>query len=85
MRGARVAVPEDLKGLSLDKISWCIKQANLGREDRKIAKLRLIEQLNFADIGAIVHADRTTVGKRFKAALPLIVEQKYRNPSIIFA
>lgn len=79
MVNAQSALPAELRGMQLDELRWCIKQANLGKEDTKIAKLRLIDQLNYVDIGATIHADRTTVSKRFRAILPLIVAQKARK------
>ena len=42
MKGARAAVPEDLKGLSLDEISWCIKKAYTDKAEKleyRISKL----------------------------------------------
>ena len=79
MVNAQSALPAELRGMSLDELRWCIKQANLGKENTKIAKLRLIDQLHYADIAEIIHADRTTVSGRFRAILPLIFAQKTRK------
>lgn len=43
MVNAQSALPAELRGMSLDELRWCIKQANLGKENTKIAKLRLID------------------------------------------
>ena len=43
-----------------------IKNAPLGRVDRKIALLRYVERLCCADIAAQTHYSRTAIGYRLK-------------------
>lgn len=44
-----------------------IKNAPLGRVDRKIALLRYVERLPQADIAAQTHYSRTAIGYRLKS------------------
>jgi hypothetical protein len=44
-----------------------IKNAPLGRVDRKIALLRYVERLPLPDIAAQTHYSRTAIGYRLKA------------------
>nr|DAM77548.1 MAG TPA: ECF sigma factor [Caudoviricetes sp.] len=43
-----------------------IKNAPLGRVDRKIALLRYVERLPLSDIAAQTHYSRTAIGYRLK-------------------
>lgn len=43
-----------------------IKSAPLGRKDRKIARLRYVEQLCCVDIAAQTNYSRTAIGYRLK-------------------
>nr|DAD84480.1 MAG TPA: ECF sigma factor [Myoviridae sp. ctCjb12] len=44
-----------------------IKNAPLGRVDRKIALLRYVERLSLPDIAAQTHYSRTAIGYRLKS------------------
>lgn len=43
-----------------------IADARLGRTNSTIARMRLIDRMDYADIGAEVGYDRTTVSRRMK-------------------
>ena len=58
--------PPALQGLDAEQIKAVIKRAPLGRKDRKIARLRYVEQLCCVDIAAQTHYSRTAIGYRLK-------------------
>jgi hypothetical protein len=55
-----------LQGLNAEQIKAVIKRAPLGRYDRKIARLRYVDQLCQVDIAARVPYCRTSIGNRLK-------------------
>ncbi len=59
-------LPAALQGLDTEQIKAVIKRAPLGRKDRKIARLRYVEQLCCVDIAAQTHYSRTAIGYRLK-------------------
>lgn len=61
---ARVQLPPCLLGADPDTVAAIIRRANLGREDTEIARLRYIDQIPLAEIGAEIGLDRTSVGRR---------------------
>lgn len=63
---ARVVLPATLQGLDRQQMTAAIKNAPLGRVDRKIALLRYVERLPLPDIAAQTHYSRTAVGYRLK-------------------
>ena len=63
---ARVVLPAALQGLDAEQIKAVIKRAPLGRVDRKIARLRYVERLCYADIAVQTHYSRTAIGYRLK-------------------
>jgi hypothetical protein len=63
---ARVVFPPALQGLNAEQIKAVIKRAPLGRYDRKIARLRYVDQLCQVDIAARVPYCRTSIGNRLK-------------------
>lgn len=63
---ARVVLPAALQGLDRQQMTAAIKNAPLGRVDRKIARLRYVERLPLPDIAAQTHYSRTAVGYRLK-------------------
>lgn len=63
---ARVVLPAALQGLDRQQMTAAIKNAPLGRVDRKIALLRYVERLPLPDIAAQTHYSRTAVGYRLK-------------------
>ena len=64
---ARVVLPAALQGLDRQRIIAAIKNAPLGRVDRKIALLRYAERLPLPDIAAQTHYSRTAIGYRLKS------------------
>lgn len=66
MAAARVVLPAALQGLDRQQMIAAIKRAPLGRKDRKIARLRYVEQLCCVDIAAKTHYSRTAIGYRLK-------------------
>lgn len=63
---ARVVLPPALQGLDRKQMEASIKNAPLGRVDRKIALLRYVERLPLPDIAAQTHYSRTAIGYRLK-------------------
>ena len=59
-------LPAALQGLDRQQMTVTIKNAPLGRVDRKIALLRYVERLPLPDIAAQTHYSRTAVGYRLK-------------------
>lgn len=59
-------LPAALQGLDRTKMTAVIKNAPLGRVDRKIALLRYVERLPLPDIAAQTHYSRTAIGYRLK-------------------
>lgn len=55
---------ELFSGMEPDELDRLIVRANLGRVNTQIARMRLIDQEHYADIGAAVGYDRSTVSKR---------------------
>ena len=64
---ARVVLPAALQGLDRQQMIAAIKNAPLGRVDRKIALLRYVERLPLPDIAAQTHYSRTAIGYRLKS------------------
>lgn len=60
-------LPLCLRGLDRQRMTAAIKNAPLGRVDRKIALLRYVERLPLPDIAAQTHYSRTEVGYRLKS------------------
>ena len=60
-------LPAALQGLDRQRMAKTIKNAPLGRVDRKIALLRYVERLPLPDIAAQTHYSRTAVGYRLKS------------------
>ena len=66
---ARVVLPAALQKLDRQQMTAAIKNAPLGRVDRKIALLRYVERLPLPDIAAQTHYSRTAIGYRLKVVL----------------
>ena len=64
---ARVVLPAALQGLDRQRMTAAIKNAPLGRVDRKIALLRYVERLPLPDIAAQTHYSRTAISYRLKS------------------
>lgn len=59
-------LPLCLQGLDRQRMIAAIKNAPLGRVDRKIALLRYVERLPLPDIAAQMHYSRTAISYRLK-------------------
>lgn len=59
-------LPAALQGLDRQQMTAAIKNAPLGRVDRKIALLRYVERLPLPDIATQTHYSRTAIGYRLK-------------------
>lgn len=59
-------LPAALQGLDRKQMTAAIKNAPLGRVDRKIALLRYVDRLPLPDIAARTHYSRTAIGYRMK-------------------
>lgn len=59
-------LPPALQGLDRQRMITAIKNAPLGRVDRKIALLRYVERLPLPDIAAQTHYSRTAISYRLK-------------------
>lgn len=60
-------LPAALQGLNRKQMTAAIKNAPLGRVDRKIALLRYVERLPQADIAARTHYSRQAVSYRLQS------------------
>lgn len=60
-------LPAALQGLDRQRMITAIKNAPLGRVDRKIALLRYVERLPLPDIAARTRYSRTAIGYRLKS------------------
>lgn len=69
MAKARAYIPESLSGLLSDDWEEVIAQANLGKEDTRIAKMYYLDLVPQVDIGEAIGLDRTTVSKRLSGIL----------------
>lgn len=72
---ARVVLPTALQGLDRQQMTAAIKNAPLGRVDRKIALLRYVERLPLPDIAAQTHYSRTAIGYRLKGIEKMLDER----------
>lgn len=55
-----------LAGLDAGELKQLLKRSTLSREDRQIAVSCLIWDMDYIEIGAAVHMDRTTVSRRMR-------------------
>ena len=55
-----------LAGLDAEELRKLLKRSTLSREDRQIAISCLIWDMDYIDIGAAVHMDRTTVSRHMR-------------------
>lgn len=60
-------LPAALQGLDRQQMTKAIKNAPLGRVDRKIALLRYVERLPLPDIAVQTRYSRTAIGYRLKS------------------
>ena len=65
---ARVKLPPELAGLNKSQIDRVIDETPVSPVDAAILKMRYLQQLPYADIGAAVGYDRTTTGRHAASA-----------------
>lgn len=63
---AYARIPEPFRKVSLSKMEFAITEANLGRENTAIARLRLIDKIPQIDIAEELGIDRKTVSDRLE-------------------
>lgn len=66
---ARYRLPPELGNLMRKDIESVIYQANLGREDEKIAKLYYVDKLPQVDVATELYLGRATVQRRLPGIL----------------
>ena len=72
MSGARVKLPPDLEQIHLFQLEDCIRQANLGEQDRDMVRMYLIDRIAQIEIAEEFGCSRTTVYKHLKKAVEKI-------------
>ena len=77
---ARCKLPPELGGLMRRDMEAVIHQANLGREDEKIAQLYFVEKLPQVDVATELYLGRATVQCR----LPGIVREMQRTSNKLY-
>lgn len=78
MSNARVRLPPELEKIHLFQLEDCIIQANLGEQDRRMARMYLIDKIPQIEIAAEFDCSRTTVCKHLKTAIRKIAEINQR-------
>ena len=68
---ARANLPPELRGLTRTDMESVIYQANLGRENARIAQLYFVDKLPQVDVATELYLGRATVQRR----LPEIMER----------
>lgn len=56
----------ELADLDAEDINKLLKRSRLSKEDRKIATSCLVKEMDYIEVGAAVHMDRTTVSRRMR-------------------
>lgn len=69
MPRGRVKLPVGLEHLLASDWERVLTESMLGREDREIARLYIVERLPQADIAGELHFDRSTVSRRMERIL----------------
>ena len=64
MSKGRVNLPEDLRDLMAGDWERVLTQAMLGAEDKRIARLYVLDRMLQIDVAAELHMDRSTVSRR---------------------
>jgi len=78
---ARAKLPPELGGLTRKDMETVIYQANLGRENAKIAQLYFVDKLPQVDVATELYLGRATVQRR----LPGIVREMQRTSSKLYS
>ena len=64
MSKGRVNLPEDLRAMLAGDWERVLTQAMLGTEDRKIARLYVLDRVPQIDVAEEMHMDRSTISRR---------------------
>ena len=78
---ARYKLPPELGGLMRRDMEAIIHQANLGREDEKIAQLYFVDKLPQVDVATELYLGRATVQRR----LPKIMQRMKDTSSKLYS
>lgn len=78
---ARAKLPPELGGLTRKDMEAVIYQANLGRENARIAQLYFVDKLPQVDVATELYLGRATVQRR----LPDIKERLRRTSSKLYS
>lgn len=78
---ARVNLPPELGRLTRKDMETVIYQANLGRENEKIAQLYFVDKIPQVDVATELYLGRATVQRR----LPEIKKQLRRTSSKLYS
>ena len=76
---ARMTLPPELEGMTRKGMETVIREANLGKEDSRIAKLYYVDKLPQVDIATELYLGRATVQRR----LPGILQRMERASKIL--
>lgn len=69
MARGRVHLPDGLKNMLASDWERVLGQAMLGREDREIGRMYILERMPQIDIAEELHMDRSTVSRRMDKIL----------------
>lgn len=78
---ARCKLPPELGGLMRMDMEAVIHQANLGREDEKIAQLYFVDKLPQVDVATELYLGRATVQRR----IPRIMQRMRETSSKLYS
>lgn len=78
--GMRGQLPPELDTLRTSELKRAIREANLGRENAKIAERYFIDKIAMIDIGAEIGMDRSAISRRLKDITPRVAATVRKLP-----
>lgn len=78
--GMRGKLPPELDTLLTSELMRAIKEANLGRENVKIAQRYFVDKVAMIDIGAEIGMDRSAISRRLKNITPRVATAARKLP-----
>ena len=78
--GMRGKLPPELDGLLTSELLRAIQEANLGRENSRIARRYFIDRAAMIDIGEEIGLDRSAISRRLKDIAPRIAATSRKLP-----
>ena len=78
--GMRGKLPPELDGLLTSELMRAIREANLGRENAKIARMYFIDREAMIDIGEEIGFDRSVISRRLKDIAPRVAATVRKLP-----